>query len=436
MLPGLECRISPSPSPMTQKTGMNAPKKGLKLYVRRVFITDDFEDMLPSWLSFVRGVIDSDDVPINVSREMLQESRSLRVIKKKIIRKVLEMVKNLAADADEAAELLKDVEDDAEDADGSLAAAREAIANFDSLMLNYGASLKLGVVDDFSNRNKILKVLRWHSSNSDELTTLEGYVERMKEGQERIYYIAGESLSAVEKSPALEALYKRGYEVLYMVDPIDEYVMGAVNEFDGKKFANAAKEDLDLGDEEVDEEDEGLIAEAYKPVTDFLKNILGSKITKATISRRLENSPCTLVTSSYGYTANMERIMKAQALMDPNRPVMTASKTLEINPRHPIIVELNKRLTENPEEGAEDATNVGAAHVLYDTALITSGFSLEDNVDYANRIHRMVNLGLNLEADAPLAEEPARAPKKVVEDEEEEEVIEVEAGDGHDHDEL
>jgi len=363
--------------------------RGIKLYVKRVFITDNFKDLLPKYLQFIKGVVDSDDLPLNVSREMLQESKLLQAIKKKIIRKAIAMFQELAEEEDKS--------------------------KYREFWKNFGNSIKLGIIEDSHNKDRLSKLVMFQSSQTGELTTLGDYVSRMKEGQTQIFYLGGESLDMVKNSPLIEKLVKKGYEVLFMVDPIDEYAVNHLEKFDGKyKLTNIGRENLKLDGEE-ESEDEKKTQEEYKSLTTFLKTTLGSKIEKVVISNRLTNSPSALVAGSSGMTANMERIFKAQALADKSTAFL-ARKILEINPRHPIIKELLRRVTED----AQDPTATDIAELMYDTATLTSGFTLEDPTKFSQRVVRMMNLGLNLDANAAPEEEPE--PIKEAED--------------HSHDEL
>lgn len=350
----------------------NQPK-GVRLYVRRVFITDEFKDILPKYLAFIKGIVDSDDLPLNVSREMLQENRILGIIKKKLVRKAIAMF-----------QLLSEQEDN---------------TKYKQFWKSYGINIKLGLMEDNANRLRLSKLLMFHSSKTGELTTLQKYVERMKEGQTQIYYLAGESKDAVEQSPLIEQLIKRGYEVLYMVDPIDEYALANLDKFDNKyKLANIARDGVKFDGEEDDEEKEKEIKEEFAPLTDYLKSQLGGKVEKVVISKRLSTSPSALISSTYGWTANMERIVKAQALgSDAARdsPFMSPKKVMEINVHHPIVRELKERVTLD----AEDSTAKDIAFLMYETAALTSGFSLEDPADFASRIVKIMNMGLNLDPE-------------------------------------
>merc|ERR1712196_523139 len=265
-----------------------AKTQNIKLYVRRVFITDEFEDLMPRWLSFIRGVVDSEDLPPNVSREMLQTSKVLKVIKKKLVTKTLEMIRKIAekkrkSDDDKEADDEKEDEEE-EEKESDPAAEVEDHEDYVTFWKEFSKAIKLGLYEDSSNRTKLAKLLRFFSSKSgDNQTSLEKYISRMKKGQKSIYYISGESKEAVEKSPYLERLRKKGYEVLYYIDPIDEYAMPQLTEFKGFQFAGANKENLKLEDDDLEEKKLKKIGEMYKPVTDWFKETLGSKIEKARV---------------------------------------------------------------------------------------------------------------------------------------------------------
>lgn len=372
----------------------NTNKANLKLYVRRVFISDEFDELLPKYLNFLKGLVDSDTLPLNVSREMLQQHSSLKTIKKKLVRKALDMIRKIAEeDPDEfTGKDKKDVEKSSDDDDKK--------GQYTKFWNEFGKSIKLGIIEDAANRNRLAKLLRFESTRSDgKLTSLDQYISRMKAGQKDIFYITGTGKEQLEKSPFLERLMKKNYEVIFFTDPVDEYLMQYLMDYEDKKFQNVSKEGLKLGKDTKDKE----LKESFKELTKWWKGALASEnVDDVKVSNRLDNTPCVVVTSKYGWSANMERIMQSQTLSDANKQAyMRGKRVLEINPRHPIIKELRERVIKDPEDAGVKQT----AHLIYQTALVESGFSLNDPKDFASRIYSTLKSSLNISPDAAVEEE-------------------------------
>merc|ERR1719434_225790 len=344
-------------------------KNNIKLYVRRVFIMDNCEELIPEYLNFVKGVVDSEDLPLNISREMLQQNKILKVIRKNLVKKCMDLMEELAEDKD----------------------------SWKKFYEQFAKNIKLGMHEDSTNRKKLSGFLRYHTSASgDEQCSLGDYVSRMKENQKDIYYITGENKEVVAQSAFVERLKKRGLEVIYMTEPIDEYVVQQMKEFDGKNLVSVTKEGLELPEDEEEKKKMEEDKTKYEALCKVMKDILDKKVEKVVVSNRLVNSPCCIVTSQYGWTANMERIMKAQALRDTSTMgYMSAKKHLEINPDHSIMETLRGKA----EADKNDKSVKDLVHLLFETSLLSSGFALEDPAVHASRIHRMIKLGLCIDDD-------------------------------------
>ncbi|XP_078040695.1 heat shock protein 90 Gp93 [Augochlora pura] len=356
----------------------------IKLYVRRVFITDKFTDMMPNYLSFICGIVDSDDLPLNVSRENLQQHKLIKVIKKKLIRKVLDMIKKIPKE------------------------------EYDKFWKEYSTNIKLGVIEDAQNRARLSKLLLFHSSTQKGTTSLADYVSRMKPSQQYIYYIAGSSEEEVKKSPFVERLDKKGYEVLYLTEAVDEYAISGLPEFDGKKFQNVAKEGFSL--EEGDEAKERMeqLKTTFEPLIKWLNDILKDYVSKAQVSERLTDSPCALIASMFGWTGNMERLAISNAHQKSDDPQKTyylnQKKTLEINPRHPLIRELLRRVkVDTADETAKDI-----ALMMFRTATLRSGYMLRETASFADSVEQLMRKTLNI----PLDEQPEEEEESLEETEE------------------
>merc|ERR1712223_754895 len=367
--------------------------ENIKLYVRRVFITDDFKDMMPNYLSFIKGVVDSDDLPLNVSRETLQQHKLLKVIKKKLVRKTLDMIKKISEE------------------------------KYPDFWKEYSTNIKLGVIEDTANRTRLAKLLRFVSS-SGKMTSLAEYVERMKDMQESIFYAAGGSKEEVQNSPFVERLLKKGYEVLFLTEAVDEYAVSALPEFEGKKFQNVAKEGFNIdGDTDAAKQRKEATKERFDPLMKWLgEDALKDQILRAEVSERLVESPCVLVTSKFGWTGNMQKIIQSQThskSQDMQRDYyLNQKKTLEINTRHPIVKELLRRVEDNPA----DPTAKDIAVMMFNTATLRSGFPLRDTTsNFAQAIETMMRKTLGVDLDETIEEEEEITDEEPPEDDDDEE---------------
>ncbi|XP_076128889.1 heat shock protein HSP 90-alpha 1 [Alosa pseudoharengus] len=357
-------------------------KNNIKLYVRRVFIMDNCDELIPEYLNFIRGVVDSEDLPLNISREMLQQSKILKVIRKNLVKKCLDLFTEISEDKE----------------------------NYKKFYEQFSKNIKLGIHEDSQNRKKLSDMLRYFTSNSaDEMVSLKDYVSRMKENQKHIYYITGETKDQVANSAFVERLRKAGLEVIYMIEPIDEYCVQQLKEYDGKNLVSVTKEGLELPEDDEEKKKQDELKTKFENLCKIMKDILDKKIEKVSVSNRLVSSPCCIVTSTYGWTANMERIMKSQALRDnATMGYMTAKKHLEINPMHPIVETLRVKA----EADKNDKAVKDLVILLFETALLSSGFTLEDPQTHANRIYRMIKLGLGIDDDEAIGDDLPQASEE------------------------
>merc|ERR1711943_138206 len=424
----------PKKAPFDMMDNYWTKKSEVKLYVRRVLVAEKFEDLLPRYLNFVRGVVDSDDLPLNVSREQLQQNKIMKVISKKLVRKVLELMKKLAKeedsgdDEDEEKDEEKDDEDKEEKKD-----KKDEESTWEKFWKEFNKNLKMGCYEDDSNRSKISKLLRFHSTKSeDKQINLDKYLDRMQESQESIYYMSGESLDTMKKSPALQMLLKKDLEVLMLSDHLDEPCIQKLADYEGKKFVSIQKADVKLDETEEEKKRFTKLKDMYKPLTDWWKEKLtdftekgamknaGVKIEAVSLSKRLTESPVVVVTSQFGYSAQQEKIMKAQAFQNKDQiSMMSGRKTLEINPNHPVVVDLLSKI----KDDKENAAALDTAQVLFQTALIESGYEIADASALVTRVYRLMSKELGVDPDAPMkeVEVPEEEEEEEAEEEEEEE---------------
>jgi len=360
-------------------------KPDVRLYVRRVFITDDFEDILPTYLRFVWGLVDSDTLPLNVSRETLQESQALKVIKRRLVKKVLDMIMDIHK------------KDEERIASGELQEGDEKA--YDKFWKQWGKSLKLGLAEDTSNRHRIAKLLRVKTSKSNgKLVSLDEYIEGMKKGQKFIYFLSGDSDEEIRSSPLIERLLAKDIEVIFFTEPVDEILIQHLDEYEEFKFQNAAKEDMRMDDKEEKEEHKRLEKE-YKDLSEWWREQIKSVdrlAQEVRVTTRLTTTPCIVVSAKFGWSAHMEKIMMAQALGDPERQqYMRSQKILEINPLHPMVSYIKGRF----DQDREDADAKLLAQLMYDTALLESGYDVADPHAFSKSMYKMLNMAMQAGLD-------------------------------------
>merc|ERR1711912_144963 len=382
----------PKKAPFDMMDNYWTKKSEVKLYVRRVLVAEKFEELLPRYLNFVRGVVDSDDLPLNVSREQLQQNKIMKVISKKLVRKVLELMKKLAKeedsgdDEDEEKDDEEEKEDKEDKKDEEKKDKKDEESTWTKFYKEFNKNLKMGCYEDDSNRSKLSKLLRFTTTKSeDKEISLDKYLDRMQESQESIYYMSGDSIETMKKAPSLQVFKKKDIEVLMLADHLDEPCLQKLADYEGKKFVSIQKADVKLDETEEEKKHFAKVKDMYKPLTDWWKEKLtdltekgamkdaGVKIEKVELSKRLTDSPVVVVTSQFGYSAQQERVMKAQAFQNKDQlSMMSGRKTLEVNPNHPVVVDLLSKIKANKE----DASALDTAQVLFQTALIQSGYDI------------------------------------------------------------
>lgn len=397
----------------------------IKLYVRRVMISEDIKDLVPRYLNFVKGLLDSDDLPLNVNREMLSQNKIVSVMSKKVIRKVLDMLKGLANDEKEEIEKYHEAKQQEEENPDEVVDIKEPERLYTTFWREFGKSIKLGILDDFTNKVQLSRLLRFKSSQTklddeNDFVSLDEYLERKKDGQDAIYFLTGESIQAIESSPFLTRAKNLGVEVLYLDDPLDEYLVGSLTDYDGTKLQSLARDGVKLpGAEKPNLLNQQNVD--FKDLTEFLTNTYNKApadkkgwtkpVEKVVVTHRLGNVPLAVVATQYGQSAGMERIMKAQALSgQKNQP--GSRKIVEINPWHPVIKTLQEQINNNQDKAAE------LAQLLLDSALITSGYGVNDQEQFAQRLMGIVARSLDVQGKEVDAEptEDIEAPEVPVEE--------------------
>merc|ERR1712238_109881 len=418
----------PKKAPFDMMDNYWSKKSEVKLFVRRVLVAEKFDELLPRYLNFVRGVVDSDDLPLNVSREQLQQNKIMKVISKKLVRKVLELMKKLAKDEESGDDEEKDEEEkEAKEDDEEKKEKKDEEGTWSKFWKEFNKNLKMGCYEDDSNRSKLSKLLRFVTTKSDgKEISLDKYLDRMQESQENIYYMSGESMVVMQKAPSLQIFKKKDLEVLMLDDHLDEPCLQKLADYEGKKFVSIQKADVKLDESEEEKKRFSKVKDMYKPLTDWWKESLqeftekgamkdaGVKIEKVDVSKRLTDSPVVVVTSQFGYSAQQEKVMRAQAFQNKDQMgQMAGRKTLEVNANHPVIVNLLSKV----KADKEDAAAVDTAQVLFQTALIESGYEIADPSALVARVYRLMSKELGVDPDAPIKE--VEVPEEEEEPEEE-----------------
>merc|ERR1712127_208822 len=445
----------PKKAPHDMMDNYWSKKSEVKLFVRRVLVAEKFEELLPRYLNFVRGVVDSDDLPLNVSREQLQQNKIMKVISKKLVRKVLELMKKLSKeeesgdydeekdDEEEKEEKKDEKKEDAEEKKDK----KDEESTWAKFYKEFNKNLKMGCYEDDSNRSKLPKLLRFVSTKSEgKEISLDKYLDRMQESQESIYYMSGDSMEVMGKAPSLQIFKKKDLEVLMLDDHLDEPCLQKLADYEGRKFVSIQKADVKLDETEEEKKRFSRVKDMYKPLTDWWKDSLteftekgamkdaGVKVEKVDVSKRLTESPVVVVTSQFGYSAQQEKIMKAQAFQNKDQiSMMSGRKTLEVNANHPVVVDLLAKI----KDDKENAAALDTAHVLFQTALIESGYEIADPSALVKRVYALMSKELGVDPDAPMkeVEVPEDDEEEEAEEEEDEEEDEKEEEEDKDSDE-
>ena len=379
----------------TQRSDMFQKSKdannNIKLYVKRVFIMDNCDKLVPEWLSCISGLVDSEDLPLNVSREMLQQNSIMKIIKKNIVKKSIELFTELS-------------EDDTEE-------GREKYKTF---YQNFSKNIKLGIHEDSGNRTKLIRLLRFYSHTSpDKLISFDNYIENMKDDdnmkQKNIYYITGQNVNSLKSTPFVKNLIHKGFDVLFMTEAIDEYIIQHLDKYEDHKLVNITKENADIEGNKIDEDTK----KSYEGFCKKIKEVIGDQVTKVTVSNLPEDEPCCVTAASFGWSANMERIMKAQTLqansVQQQANYMT-KRNLELNPQHKMIKKLYKDYNDS---SMNEGMFKSVVMLLFQTAMISSGYIQEDPSSYSKKVYDMISMGMSVgdegvdDVETPSAETPA-----------------------------